>query len=67
MPVPLLDLTRQYQALRQEMMTTLDRVASSQRFILGPEVEAFEAEAAAALQVPHAVGVSSAPTPCSSP
>jgi len=59
MPVPLLDLTRQYGPLREEMMATLDRVSSSQRFILGPEVEAFEADAAAALEVPFAVGVSS--------
>ena len=35
----------------------IDRVIASGWFILGPEVEAFEREFAAASQVPHAVGV----------
>lgn len=59
MPVPLLDLTRQYEPLREEFRRTLDRVCDSQRFILGPEVDAFEKEAAQVLEVAHAVGVSS--------
>ena len=59
MPVPLLDLTRQYQPLRDEMRAAIDRVCDSQRFILGAEVEEFEREAAAALGVRHGVGVSS--------
>ncbi len=59
MPVPLLDLKRQYAPLREEIREVLDRVCDSQRFILGPEVEAFEREAARALGVTHAVGVSS--------
>lgn len=59
MPVPLLDLTRQYVPLRDAFQEALDRVCSSQRFILGAEVEAFEHEAAEALGVPHAVGMSS--------
>ncbi len=59
MPVPFLDLTRQYAQLREEIRTALDRVCDAQRFILGPEVEAFEREAAEALGVSHAVGVSS--------
>jgi dTDP-4-amino-4,6-dideoxygalactose transaminase len=59
MPVPLLDLTRQYRPLREEMRRVVDRVCDSQRFILGSEVEAFEREAAEALGVSHAVGVSS--------
>ncbi|NOZ79640.1 MAG: DegT/DnrJ/EryC1/StrS family aminotransferase [Acidobacteria bacterium] len=59
MSVPLLDLTRQYGPLREEIRTVIDRVCDSQRFILGPQVEAFEREAAEALGVRHAVGVSS--------
>lgn len=59
MAVPLLDLTRQYAHLRDEMRTALDRVCDAQRFILGPEVEAFEREAAVELGVDCAVGVSS--------
>lgn len=59
MPVPLLDLTRQYQTLKDEMMSEISRLCESQRFILGPEVEAFERESAQALGVDHAIGVSS--------
>jgi len=59
MPVPLLDLTRQYQPLREEFRSVIDNVCDSQRFILGAEVDEFEREAAEALGVVHAVGVSS--------
>ncbi len=59
MAVPLLDLTRQYAPLREAIRQTIDRVCDSQRFILGPEVEAFERESAEALGVADAVGVSS--------
>ncbi len=59
MAVPLLDLTRQYASLRGEVRGVLDRVCEAQRFILGPEVEAFEEESARALGSAHAVGVSS--------
>jgi len=59
MPVPLLDLTRQYAPLREEIRTAVARVCDAQRFILGPDVEAFEAEAARTLGVEYAVGVSS--------
>jgi dTDP-4-amino-4,6-dideoxygalactose transaminase len=59
MAVPLLDLTRQYQPLRDEIMAVLDTVCTSQRFILGPEVEAFEKESAQTLGVAHSVGVTS--------
>lgn len=59
MPVPLLDLARQYEPLREEIREAVDRLCASQRFILGAEVEAFERECADALGVPHAVGVSS--------
>jgi dTDP-4-amino-4,6-dideoxygalactose transaminase len=59
MPVPLLDLTRQYEPLREEIRQAIDRVCDSQRFILGAEVEDFEREATAALDVGHAIGVTS--------
>ena len=58
-PVPLLDLTAQYAPIRDEILAALTRVADSQRFILGPEVDALEAELAAVLQVSEAVGLSS--------
>src|SRR5262249_28756260 len=57
--VPLLDLVAQYRPIREQILAAIARVADSQRFILGPEVEAFEAEIAAALDVQHAIGVSS--------
>lgn len=59
MPVPLLDLTRQYDPLREEFRQAIDRVCESQRFILGAEVEEFEREAALVLDVGHSVGVAS--------
>jgi dTDP-4-amino-4,6-dideoxygalactose transaminase len=59
MGVPLLDLQGQYQPLREELLAALTRVCDSQRFIGGPEVEAFEREVAAYLGVSHAVGLSS--------
>lgn len=59
MPVPLLDLKRQYKPIREQVREAVNRVCDSQYFILGPEVDAFEKEAAAALGVTHAVGVSS--------
>ncbi|HUQ89831.1 MAG TPA: DegT/DnrJ/EryC1/StrS family aminotransferase [Vicinamibacterales bacterium] len=40
-----------------DVRAAIDRVLASGWFILGPEVEAFEAEFAAASGVPHAVGV----------
>jgi dTDP-4-amino-4,6-dideoxygalactose transaminase len=58
-PVPLLDLKAQYATLRDELREALDRVAESQHFILGPEVEALEAEVAAYSQCEFGIGVSS--------
>jgi dTDP-4-amino-4,6-dideoxygalactose transaminase len=58
-PVPLLDLQAQYEPIRPAVLEALTRVADSQRFILGPEVDAFEREMAAMLEVEHAIGLSS--------
>ncbi len=58
-PVPLLDLEAQYRPLRAEILAAIARVCDSQRFIMGPEVEAFEREISAYLQVREAIGVSS--------
>jgi len=57
--VPLLDLSAQNAPLRGEILAAITRVCDSQRFILGPEVEALEQELSAILGVPHAVAVSS--------
>ncbi|MCU0256516.1 MAG: DegT/DnrJ/EryC1/StrS family aminotransferase, partial [Vicinamibacterales bacterium] len=59
MRVPLLDLTAQYQPIRDEILAAMSRVCDSQQFILGAEVEALERELAAMLEVKHALGVSS--------
>jgi dTDP-4-amino-4,6-dideoxygalactose transaminase len=58
-PVPLLDLQLQYAPLRASILDAMTRVADSQRFIGGPEVEGFERQIAAQLEVEHAVGMSS--------
>jgi len=57
--VPLLDLTAQYRPIRDEILAAIARVCDSQRFIMGPEVEALERELAARIGVPHAIAVSS--------
>lgn len=59
MSVPLLDLKAQYSSLRDELNEAMLRVAESQHFILGPEVEALEREVAAYSQCRHGIGVSS--------
>src|SRR5262249_34623299 len=57
--VPSLDLKAQYAHIRADVQAAVQRVLESQRFILGPEVEAFERELAAYCGAAHAVGVSS--------
>ena len=47
----------QYAPLMSELEERFSAVLRSGRFIFGPEVEAFEHEAAAFLGVPHAIGV----------
>jgi dTDP-4-amino-4,6-dideoxygalactose transaminase len=58
-PIPLLDLDAQYRPLREEILAAIARVCDSQRFIMGPEVEALERELASYLDVREAVAVSS--------
>ena len=55
--IPLIDVKAQYSPLIPELEERFSAVLESGRFILGPEVEAFEREAAAFLGVPHAIGV----------
>jgi dTDP-4-amino-4,6-dideoxygalactose transaminase len=59
MKVPLLDLQAQYRPIRDEILAAMTRVADSQRFIMGPEVDAFEQEMARMLGIRHAISVSS--------
>ena len=59
MRVPLLDLQAQFAGIRDEVLSAVVRVCDSQRFVMGPEVEAFEREMAELLGVTDAIGVSS--------
>lgn len=56
-PVPFVDLGRQYAGLRDQILAKIDSVLKSGQYILGPEVEQFEAEAAAFCGSKFAVGV----------
>jgi dTDP-4-amino-4,6-dideoxygalactose transaminase len=54
---PLVDVRAQYAPLLEEIKSRIAEVLDSGTFILGPNVHAFEAEAAAYLGVPATVGV----------
>src|SRR5215218_9039284 len=57
MPVPLFDTATPLAPLRGDIDTAMSRVVDSAKFILGPEVGAFEREFAAYCGAGHAVGV----------
>jgi dTDP-4-amino-4,6-dideoxygalactose transaminase len=57
--VPILDLRRQYERLRSEVLAAVERVCASQHYILGSEVEAFERELAQYCGANFAVGCAS--------
>lgn len=59
MNIPLLDLAAQYAPLREQILAAVTRVCDSQRYILGPEIDAFEQEIASLLGVRQAIAVSS--------
>lgn len=58
-PIQLLDLQGELALYRTEVLAAITRVVDSQSFIMGPEVEALEAELGAYVGLPPAVGVSS--------
>ena len=57
--MPLLDLRRQYDGIREDVLAAITRVCDSQSLILGPEVEALEREIAALTGAACAVGCAS--------
>src|SRR6202165_4652825 len=57
MGVPLFDTSTQLHPLREELRAAVTRVLDSERYILGPEVRAFEEEFGAYCGAPPAVGV----------
>src|SRR5882762_46393 len=59
MKVPLLDLQAQYETIRDEVRTAVDRVLDSQHFVLGAEVQALEEEIARYSQAKFAIGCAS--------
>jgi len=58
-PVPMLDLKRQYQSIKDEVNAAVERVLTTQHFIGGPEVDGFERESAEYLGVRASVGCAS--------
>jgi dTDP-4-amino-4,6-dideoxygalactose transaminase len=58
-PIPFVDLVAQHRALASDLTKKLCELLESSQFILGEELERFEAEFASYCAVPHAVGVSS--------
>jgi dTDP-4-amino-4,6-dideoxygalactose transaminase len=57
--VGMIDLKAQYDPLRPEIDAAVKNIFDTGRFILGPEVEAFEKEIATLHGVPHGIGVAS--------
>src|SRR5579863_1467698 len=57
--VPMLDLGRQYEQIRAEVLGAVGRVCASQHYILGPEVEALERALADFCGARDAVGCAS--------
>ena len=58
-PVPLLDFAREYAQVGPEILAAVETVFRSQRFVLGPEVVAFEQAAARHCGAAEAIGCSS--------
>jgi dTDP-4-amino-4,6-dideoxygalactose transaminase len=57
--IPFFDLKQQYASIQAEIDAATARVYQSGRFILGPEVEAFEREFAEYVGAQHGIGVGS--------
>jgi len=57
--VPLLDLQAQYETIRDDVRSAVDRVFDSQHFVLGAEVQALEEEIARYSQTKFAIGCAS--------
>jgi dTDP-4-amino-4,6-dideoxygalactose transaminase len=57
--IPLLDLKAQHRGIREEVLAEITRVVDSQKFILGDDVEALEAEVADYCSSKFAIGCAS--------
>ena len=58
-PVQMLDFSRQFAAIREEIMAAIEAVCESQKFILGPQVTSFESAAAKACGALFGIGCAS--------
>jgi dTDP-4-amino-4,6-dideoxygalactose transaminase len=59
MKIPLTDLKKQYQTIKEEVDSAIENVISKTSFIFGEELEKFENEAANYFDVKYTVGVAS--------
>ena len=59
MNIPMVDLKSQYNELKEEIDSAMIQALEATQFILGPNVQAFEKEAAEYLGVKHTIGVAS--------
>lgn len=57
--IPMVDLKQQYQSLKAEIDSAMLEALAATQFILGPNVQNFEKEAAEYLGVKHAIGCAS--------
>ena len=57
--VPLLDLNKQYEPIKNQVLDSFKEVFDSKQLILGPHVKKLESEVAEYCGVKHAIGVSS--------
>ncbi len=57
--IPMVDLKTQYQQLKADIDAELEQVLNNTQFILGPNVQQFEKEAADYLKVKHAISCAS--------
>src|SRR5580704_7880133 len=58
-PVPMLDLKRQYVTLKDDIADAVEQVMTSQHFIGGPQLDAFERESAEYLGTKASIGCAS--------
>jgi len=59
MNIPMVDLKSQYETLKPEIDSAILQALGETRFILGPNVQAFDQEAAQYLGVRHAISCAS--------
>jgi dTDP-4-amino-4,6-dideoxygalactose transaminase len=57
--IPFMDLVRQHEAIKDDLLAALAGVLRSSRFVLGPEGQALESEVAARCGARHGIGVGS--------